>query len=70
MTCDDHRTQSRLIDEAVRRVLIAHDDMTIDVDTLRHTLREHHRRGSRDMFSLVKAGREFVHERRSGAVTS
>ena len=55
------QSDQKLIDEAVRRVLISEADVTIDAERLRQLLAEKYASGSRDLFSLVKLGRAVVH---------
>ena len=66
MARSSNQNDQKLITEAVRRVLISEEDVTIDADRLRHLLAERYASGSRDLFSLVKLGRNVVHTAQSG----
>ncbi len=55
-----------MIDEAIRRVLLADPNMTIDGGKLKALLQDRYEAGVRDMFSLVKEGRKIVHTVQSG----
>ncbi len=55
-----------MIDEAVRRVLAAEGIDMVSHDNLRDALHQKYTQGRRDMFSLVKLGRNVVHSLQSG----
>lgn len=63
-----NQVDQKLIDEAVRRILISEENVTIDVEKLRQLLAERYASGSRDLFSLVKLGRNVVHTTHSGQI--
>ena len=66
MQNNDDANCRKMIDEAVRRILIAEGISTIDRGHLRDALHKKYEQGGRDMFTLVKLGRHVVHSTQSG----
>ena len=61
MAASSDQAERKLINEAVRRVLVSEEDVTIDADKLRQILEERYLSGNRDLSSLVKLGQTVVH---------